>query len=129
MTAPPQVVWEFLTVPGRRIGWQLGATSIEQEIPKGRRGVGMTNHCVHGADAIIEKIVDWRPYDYLTEEAKMFADGPMLLTTIELEPTAEGTTVHYRFAQPKKAKDRQALQTMGPMLDAALKAALAELAA
>ena len=71
--------------------------------------------CVHGADAIIEKIVDWRPYD-------------SLLTTIEFEPTAEGTTVHYRFAQPKKAKDRQALQDLGPQLDGALKAALAELA-
>ena len=67
------------------------------------------------ADAIIEKIVDWRPYDYLTEESKMFADGPTLLTTIELKPTAEGTTVHYRFAQPKKAKDRQALQATGPI--------------
>ena len=128
VTAPPQVVWEYLTVPGRRIGWQLGATAIEQEVPAGRRGVGMTNHCVHGSDAIIEKVVDWRPYDYLTEESKMFADGPTLLTTIELEPTAEGTTVHYRFAQPKKAKDRQALQTMGPILNDALRAALAELA-
>jgi len=129
VTAPPQVVWEYLTVPGQRLGWQIGATAIEQDVPAGRRGVGMTNHCVHGSDAIIEKILDWRPYDYLTEESKMFAAGPTLLTTIELEPTAEGTIVHYRFAMPKKTKDRQALQAMGPMLNEALKTALAELAA
>ena len=53
----------------------------------------------------------------------MFAAGPTLLTTIELEPAAEGTTVHFRSAQPKKAKDRQALQTMGPILNDALRAA------
>jgi hypothetical protein len=29
-------------------------------------GVGTKNHCMHGKDAIIEELLDWRPFDYFT---------------------------------------------------------------
>jgi hypothetical protein len=64
--APPQLAWEFTTQPGRRLAWQAGTTEILVDAQRGRRGVGTTNHCMHGKDAVIEEILDWRPYHYLT---------------------------------------------------------------
>jgi hypothetical protein len=32
----------------------------------GRRGAGTQNHCFHGKDAVIEDVIDWRPFDYVT---------------------------------------------------------------
>ena len=28
---------------------------------------GSANHCMHGKDAVVEEILDWRPYDYVTD--------------------------------------------------------------
>jgi hypothetical protein len=116
--APPQVAWEFVTSPGRRRKWQAGVTDVvEVETTGGRRGVGGTNHCMHGKDAVIEEILDWRPYDYLTDRSTMGTPmGPIaMLSTIELEPTTTGTIVNFRFAAPKTAKERAILQQLEPM--------------
>ena len=50
-TAPAQVAWEFVTAPGRRVSWQVGVTGVEMVATGNRRGIGATNHCLHGADA------------------------------------------------------------------------------
>ena len=65
-SAPPQVLWEFVTTPGRRVAWQAGVTGVEVTAKGNRRGVGATNHCMHGKGASIEQLLDWRPYDYFT---------------------------------------------------------------
>jgi uncharacterized protein YndB with AHSA1/START domain len=100
-SAPPQVVWEYVTTPGRRVAWQApgGITAIEEHPAQGgRRGPGTVNHCVHGPGAWIEEILDWRPYDYVTLRTKLPGDGPTFLSTYELEPTAAGTKLHFRAA-------------------------------
>lgn len=38
--APPQIVWEFVTTPGRRRAWQLGVTGVEVNAAGNRRGSG-----------------------------------------------------------------------------------------
>ena len=40
-----------------------------------------------------------------------------MLTTLELEPTADGTVVHFRFAEPKTAKERAVMQQMTPLYE------------
>jgi hypothetical protein len=117
--APPQLAWEFVTQPGRRLGWQLGTTEIlVSNAQGGRRGVGMTNHCMHGKDAVIEEILDWRPYDYLTEVSTMGTPmGPVkFVTTMEFEPTPTGTVVHFRFAPPKSAREQAIMREMTPVM-------------
>ena len=119
-SAPPQVAWEFLTVPGRRAGWQTGVTEVLLvESPGNRRAVGATIHCMHGADAVIEEILDWRPYDYWTNRSTINTPaGPIrMLNTVELEPTPTGTTIHFRYAAPKAAKERAILQGALPMYE------------
>lgn len=115
--APPQTVWEFLTTPGRRVEWQAGVTDVIQDAAGNRRAVGTTNHCMHGKDAIIEEVLDWRPFDYFTMRSTIGTPvGPLkVLGTFELEPTATGTRVHVRFGKPRSAKDRAALVPMMPV--------------
>ncbi len=118
-SAPPQLAWEFLTAPGRRPAWQVGVTGVALvDSPGGRRAVGATTHCAHGAEGgVIEQILDWRPYDYLTDRGTHTTpDGPVrMLETIELEPTATGTTVHFRYARPGTAKERSIMTRLEPM--------------
>jgi Protein of unknown function (DUF2652)/Polyketide cyclase / dehydrase and lipid transport len=118
-TAPPQVAWEFLTEPGRRTAWSYGVTDIIVEAPGNRRGVGSTNHCMHGKDAIIEEVLDWRPFDYFTVRSTMPTPaGPVkFLTTVELEPTAGGTIIRMRFSAPKTARERAILESMKTTFD------------
>jgi uncharacterized protein YndB with AHSA1/START domain len=116
--APPQVVWEFLTAPGRRMQWQWagGTTNIDEAPAAGnRRGVGTVNHCMHGPDAIIENVLDWRPFDYLTTRSQLPHGGPSFVATFEFEPTPTGTNVIYRVQAPKKAADRESMAGLGPL--------------
>jgi hypothetical protein len=120
-TAPPQVAWEFLTTPGRRVAWSVGTgvTDVIVDAPGNRRGVGATNHCMHGKDAIVEEILDWRPFDYFTLRSTMPtpAGTVRFLTTFELEPTADGTVIHMRFGAPTNKKERRILEESMPMFD------------
>ena len=131
IAAPPQVVWEFLTTPGRRRIWQAigGVTDVQENVPKGgRRGVGTVNHCMHGADAMIEEILDWRPYDYLTDRTTMPHGGPVFLSTYELEPTATGTRAYLRIGPPKKKADMATMEQLKPFFAEAITASVGVLA-
>jgi Protein of unknown function (DUF2652)/Polyketide cyclase / dehydrase and lipid transport len=121
-SAPPQVVWEFVTAPGRRLGWQQGVTGVEMIATGNRRGVGATNHCLHGADASIEELLDWRPYDYFTYRNTVPTPmGPTtFIATTELEPTSSGTILHLRFAAPQTVEERAIVEQMKPWLDETL---------
>jgi hypothetical protein len=125
-SAPPQVVWEFLTTPGRRVAWSVGTgvTEVIVDAPGNRRGVGATNHCMHGKDVIVEEVLDWRPFDYFTVRSTMGTPmGPIrFLTTFELEPSAAGTLIHMRFGAPASKKDRAIFAQALPMFEGAFKA-------
>jgi uncharacterized protein YndB with AHSA1/START domain len=84
--APRPQVWEYFTSPGQRPKWR-GADEVRESTSGGRRGVGATNHCMHGPHAIIEEILDWRPFDYLT------------LTTLLPMPSAPKILMSYAFSE------------------------------
>jgi uncharacterized protein YndB with AHSA1/START domain len=129
---PPQVAWEFLTKPGQRMSWQPWVTSVTIEgATGGRRGVGSSNHCMHGKDAVVEEILDWRPYDYVTDRTILDTPGgPVkVLHTIELEPTAEGTIIHLRFAAPTTRREQGLMEHIGPAYGAALQSGIPSLIA
>jgi uncharacterized protein YndB with AHSA1/START domain len=131
-TAPPQLAWEFLTKPGQRMQWQPWVTDVSIEgATGGRRGVGSSNHCMHGKDAVIEEILDWRPYDYVTDRTILATpSGPVkLLHTIELEPVTSGTIIHLRFAAPKTRREKALMEHIGPAYGAALQSGVPRLIA
>ena len=110
IAAPRQKVWEYFTLPGQRPKWR-GADEIRESSAGGRRGIGTTNHCMHGPHAIIEEILDWRPCDYLTLTTLLpMPDAPKVLMTYAfLENADGGTRVEIRVARPKP-KDKQFLE-------------------
>jgi hypothetical protein len=131
-SAPPQVAWEFLTKPGQRMSWQPWVTEVRIEgAPGGRRGIGSANHCRHGKDAVIEEILDWRPYDYVTDRTILDTpSGPVkVLHTIELEPVTAGTIIHLRFAAPKTKREKLLMEHIGPAYGAALQSGVPTLIA
>ncbi len=129
---PPQVAWAFLTTPGQRMTWQPWVTEVTVKgATGGRRGPGSANHCMHGKDSVVEEILDWRPYDYVTDRTVLDTPGgPVkVLHTIELEPTAEGTTIHLRFAAPRTKREQALMEHIGPAYGAALQSAVPALVA
>jgi len=118
-SAPPQLAWEAITTPGGRMAWSLGVTGVTTDGTGNRRAVGATNHCMHGSEEILEQILDWRPFDYLTQRSTMQTPGGPVtfVNTLELEPTTSGTIVHMRFAPPETEREQAILAEMRPMFE------------
>ena len=101
----PAEAWDYLTSPGLRAGWQVGVQAVLEEPAIARRGVGTTNHCVHGATAVIEEILDWRPYEYVTLRSTLPVPGaPKVRSTIALEPGEGSTDVTFFLERPRGAR-------------------------
>lgn len=96
--APPPVVWHWITDPQKKT-LVVGAGSVftAKTRPGGRIGPGATNHCAHGKNLkklLVETILDWRPFDYLTQET---INGKMVFRdTYKLESLSnnQGTRLH-----------------------------------
>lgn len=133
--APPPLVWEYMTSPVKRHLWAEGVTGFDQENRGGRRGVGTTNHCIHGKDSHLEEILDWRPFDYFTWLMEVPGLGAFKITT-ELLPTDGGTHLrsHSRLASPelramlKNPEQREMLEQMGAEFERDFKGAFTRLA-
>jgi hypothetical protein len=107
LAAPRQTIWEHITVPGQWQKW-WPADAIIENSNHGRRGIGTENHCMHGKDAVIEQVIDWRPLDYFTVSIQLPIPGaPRIMMTRALEERPNGAThLEMRVAQPKpKDKD------------------------
>lgn len=107
VAADPTTVWAFVTDPSNRPKYVPGITSIDESLAGGRRGIGATNHCVHGAGASLEEVLDWRPFEYFTLKNSM-AGLPSWVTTEEVMATDTGSRVTIRFQRLRSAKDRAA---------------------
>jgi uncharacterized protein YndB with AHSA1/START domain len=114
IAAPRQVLWEYLTVPGQWQKWWPTDALVEHSGNR-RRGVGTQVHCMHGKDAIVEELLDWRPFDYFTLSAQLPIPGaPKVVMTRSLEERPNGTThLEMRIAKPK-AKDKAFLDQVAP---------------
>jgi uncharacterized protein YndB with AHSA1/START domain len=114
IAAPRQALWEYLTVPSLWQKWWPTDALVEQSANR-RRGVGTQVHCMHGKDAIIEELLDWRPFDYFTLSAQLPIPGaPKVVMTRALEERPDGTThLEMRIAKPK-AKDKAFLDQVAP---------------
>ncbi|MBI3747906.1 MAG: DUF2652 domain-containing protein [Chloroflexi bacterium] len=128
LPAPPAIAWDYLTSPARRPRWQAGVSEVIEQTAGGRRGVGTTNHCVHGKDAIVEEILDWRPPEYFTMRWQMPIPGaPKVRAMYTLDATDAGTHVTMRMERPRSKKERAFLEQLLPMLGPMFEAGIAAL--
>jgi nitrile hydratase alpha subunit len=127
IAAPRPTVWEYFTVPGQRPKWR-GADEVRETPQRGRRGIGTVNHCMHGPDAIVEEVLDWRPFDYLTLTTLLpIPDAPKVLMTYAfLENAGGGTHIEIRVARPKP-RDAAFLERVGGEFHKAITSELATL--
>jgi uncharacterized protein YndB with AHSA1/START domain len=128
--APPPLTWEYVTSPIRRTQWGAGIERIDEVVADGRRGIGTTNPCVPGKDAIVEEILDWRPFEYQTVRKAMPDPGqPKLLMTDVLTPLASGgTQIDIRIGRPAP-EDRAAFERLFPIIEPMLRDGAEALAA
>jgi uncharacterized protein YndB with AHSA1/START domain len=130
LDAPQALVWEYVTSPALRPMWQLGVEAVIPDSgPRGRRGIGTVNHCMHGKDVIIEEVIDWEPPDHVTYRSLVPAPGaPKLLNTFQLSDIGDGRTgLVFRFARPRTKKDRAKAEELIAELDEAIKGDMAAL--
>jgi len=127
IAAQRQTVWEYLTVPGRWQQW-WPTDGIKENSGNGRRGVGTKNHCMHGKDAIIEEVLDWRPFDYFTVSILLPIPGaPKIVMTRALKDGPNGMTrLEMRVAKPK-SKDEAFVDQVGGKFKEDLTKAIADL--
>ncbi|HLN08824.1 MAG TPA: hypothetical protein VK281_07690 [Xanthobacteraceae bacterium] len=113
IAAPRPTVWEHFTVPGQWQKW-WPADAINENSSNGRKGVGTQNHCMHGKDAIIEEVLDWRPLDYFTVSILLPIPGtPKIVMTRALQDRPNGAThLEMRIAKPKP-KDQPFVDQIG----------------
>ena len=94
--AKPALVWDYLADPKLRRHWLQadGMTAIGSD--KGRLSVGSEYHCAHGELTVLQTIVDWKPFDYMTLDVSFSKDQRFRLTT-RLTPNNGYTHVSWYF--------------------------------
>ena len=65
---------------------------------EGRRGVGTVSHCMDGADVIVERVADWRPFSCFTLRGDV-AGVDNWAWTHQLDPM-NGTRLTMRISDP-----------------------------
>ena len=100
-TAPRSMVRAYCALPEHRPKWQ-GSQGLTEVHANGRRGAGTTNHCMHGANTVIEHILDWRPQDYMTLTSHFDVPGsaPLTMSMVFADLPDGGTHVEVRIAEP-----------------------------
>ena len=104
--APRDIVWSFMTDPLMRPRWQAGVDAVDQLPNAPRRGIGTTNHCMHGKDVLVEEILDWRPTDYVTLRTTM-PNGFRATSTYAYQDVLDGTRVRVLFTWGKSRRERE----------------------
>lgn len=90
--SPPAITWEWIQDPDKRNQWNGGHVLWSLgERPKGRAGVGASNHCAHGKSISIEVVADWHPFEYSTCDS--YENGKKTFTeTVRFEALPNGGT-------------------------------------
>ena len=122
LPVPRAIAWEYHIDPRKRMRWQLDARGIvARPNAAGRAGVGWESHCDHGAYTLVQRAVDWRPFDYLTLDSALVIRGPISLprirTTFEF---AEDGPTRCVVSTRVRARDRGLLNRMKIPLAAAV---------
>ena len=105
--AAPAVVWDHLTVPSLREGWE---GDIRLQPVAGDGGPGSLAHCVTGRLAMLEEVVDWQPPERVGWRVVVPGVGRVAVVA-DLAAEAGGTRLRVRWA-PEGDGDHAALRRL-----------------
>ena len=103
-STPPATAWSWLQDPNKKNLWGDPTTRwYAGDRLSGRAGRGASNHCAHGKGVSTQVTLDWRPFEYSTQES--FENGKKVFAeTICLEPLPDGgTRLHDIMQMPSLA--------------------------
>jgi hypothetical protein len=91
LRASPDLLWSFIVDPQRRLEWQKIKTVKNIRNNSGRMGTDAEFHCDHGAFNRNTRMLDWRPFHYMTNTTvqiyhKLPLKTPPAFVTFELIP-------------------------------------------
>lgn len=92
----PALVWDYLACPKLRQYWLQADGIITRNSDNGRLSVGSEYHCAHGEMAVVQTIVDWKPFDYMTFDVSLSKHQRFRLTT-RITPNNGTTRVSWYF--------------------------------
>ena len=90
---PPTLLWDWMNDPRQRTRWTPGSDWNMGLRPMGRMGKGATNHCVNSK--MMEKILDYRPFDYYT--SSMGRGFFQIMLTSEFKEIPSGTRLSWHL--------------------------------
>ncbi len=91
----PSEIRQYITDPSKRIQWQEGLTGVDR-VTGGRLELGTVSHCVHGPESFLERVIDWRPFAYITTETEVRGTEDTVKLTTLIDELEDGTRVIYR---------------------------------
>ncbi|MGH2646648.1 MAG: DUF2652 domain-containing protein, partial [Ginsengibacter sp.] len=97
MPASPELLWSFIIDPERRKQYQTIKELKPTRNSSGRMGVDAEFHCDHGAFTRVTRMLDWRPFHYMTNVTvqsfnKLPLKAPKSMATFEFIPVDAGHT-------------------------------------
>jgi len=96
---PASSVWEYLTSPRLEQQW-AGYDLVERtDSLGGRFQTDTTYHCAHGEVHFFNKILDWKPFEYVSLEQNI-SIGIKLVQTRWLHETPTGTKLIFYVRKP-----------------------------
>jgi len=123
---PAPLLWDYLIEPSRRAAF-LGVNGVSvTDRQNGRIGVGTIQHCEHGEGVSPHRVVDWRPFEYVTHEDTTLPFGGVMRFTSRLTPFEGGTRLTAAFGVPfgKNALHNLAMKVYAAVTRGGFKAAL-----
>jgi len=96
---PLPAVWEYLTTPRLEQQW-AGYDKVERtDSLGGRMRTESTYHCAHGELHFFNKILDWKPFEYVSLEQNISV-GIKLFQTRRVQGSPTGTKIIFHLGQP-----------------------------
>ncbi len=97
LSASPELLWSFVIDPERRQQYQTIKELKPVRNGSGRLGVDSEFHCDHGAFTRVTRMLDWRPFHYMTNVTSQSYNmlplkAPKSMVTFEFIPVDAGHT-------------------------------------
>lgn len=96
---PLATVWEYLTTPRLEKQWAGYDSVIRTDSLGGRFQTEATYHCAHGDVHFFNKILDWKPFEYVSLEQNISV-GIKLVQTRYVHESPNGTRIIFYIRQP-----------------------------
>jgi len=108
---PVSFVWEYLTSPRLEQQW-AGYDLVERtDALGGRFQSDTTYHCAHGEIHFFNKILDWKPFEYVSLEQNISL-GIKLVQTRWLHESPAGTKIIFYIRQPEQPVSEELRQAV-----------------